>query len=78
MIEQVRVLDTDLQEIAQRYAGGKALLEATTNYFYIYDLLSKYLDVVVGHPPKLKVIAQMDKKTDKIDAKALSSLAPPR
>jgi len=32
-------------------------LEATTNYFYIYDMLSEYLDVVVGHPPKLKAIA---------------------
>ncbi len=43
----------DLEAIAERYAGGEALIEATTNYFYIYDLLSEYLDVVVGHPPKL-------------------------
>jgi transposase len=74
VIEQVRVKNTDLEEIAQRYAGGEALLEATTNYFYIYDLLSEYLDVVVGHPPKLKAIAQTDKKTDRIDAKELSRL----
>ena len=40
VIEQVRVTNTDLEAIAQRYAGGEALLEATTNYFYIYDLLS--------------------------------------
>lgn len=74
VIEQVRVKNTDLEEIAQRYAGGKALLEATTNYFYIYDMLSEYLDVVVGHPPKLKAIADTDKKTDRIDAKELSRL----
>nr|WP_049903547.1 hypothetical protein [Halococcus agarilyticus] len=73
VIEQVRVNNTDLEEIAQRYAGGEALLEATTNYFYIYDMLSEYLEGVVGHPPKLKAIAQTDKKTDKIDANALSS-----
>ncbi len=37
-------------------------------------MLSEYLDVVVGHPPKLKAIAQTDKKTDRIDAKELSRL----
>jgi transposase len=41
VIEQVRVKNTDLKEIAQQYAGG----EATTNYFSIYDMLSEYLDV---------------------------------
>ena len=74
VIEQVRVKNTDLEEISKQYAGGKALLEATTNYFYIYDILSKHLDVVVGHPPKLKAIAQTDKKTDEVDAKELSRL----
>jgi transposase len=74
VIEQVRVKNTDLEEIAQRYAGGEALLEATTNYFYIYDMLSEYLDVSVGHPPKLKAIARTDKKTDRVDAKELSRL----
>ena len=74
VIEEVRVQNTDLEDIAQRYAGGKALLEATTNYFYIYDMLSEYLDVVVGHPPKLNAIAETDKKTDRIDAKELSRL----
>ena len=74
VIEQVRVENTDLDEIGQRYAGGEALLEATTNYFYIYDMLSEYLDVVVGHPPKLKAIARTDKKTDKVDAEELSRL----
>ena len=28
----------------------------------------------VGHPPKLKAIAQTDKKTDRVDAKELSRL----
>lgn len=74
LIEQVRVKNTDLEELAQRYAGGKALLEATTNYFYIYDMLSEHVEVVVGHPPKLKAIAETDKKTDRIDAKELSRL----
>lgn len=74
LIEETRVKNEDLETIAEKYAGGQALLEATTNYYYIYDMLSEYLDVKVGHPPKLKTIAQTDKKTDKIDAKELSRL----
>lgn len=74
LIEETRVTNEDLEVIAERYAGGEALLEATTNYFYVYDLLSEHLDVKVGHPPKLKAIAQSDKKTDRIDAKELSRL----
>ena len=74
LIEETRVDNEDLEAIAERYAGGKALLEATTNYYYIYDMLSEHLDVVVGHPPKLKSIAQTDKKTDQVDAKELSRL----
>lgn len=74
LIEETRVNNEDLEPIAERYAGGEALLEATTNYYYIYDLLSEYLDVKVGHPPKLKAIAQSDKKTDQVDAKELSRL----
>jgi transposase len=56
------VSNTDLDKIAQQYAGGEALLEATTNYFYIYDMLSEYLDVSVGHPPKLKAILGRTRK----------------
>lgn len=74
VIEERRVKNADLEGIAEQYAGGEALLEATSNYFYIYDVLSKHLDVSVGHPPKLKAIAQTDKKTDKVDAKELSRL----
>jgi len=74
LIEETRVKNEDLEEIAEEYAGGEALLEATTNYYYVYDLLSEHLDVKVGHPPKLKAIAQTDKKTDRLDAEELSRL----
>lgn len=74
LIEETRVKNEDLEQIAERYAGGQALLEATTNYFYIYNMHSEYLDLKVGHPPKLKAIAQSDKKTDQLDAKELSRL----
>lgn len=74
LIEETRLKNEDLETIADRYAGGEALLQATTNYYYVYDMLSEHLDVKVGQAPKLKAIAQTDKKTDKIDAKELSRL----
>jgi len=63
LIEETRVNNEDLEAIADRYAGGQALLEATTNDIYIYDMLTDHLDVVVSHPPKLKAITQTDRKT---------------
>ena len=50
VIEPTRVQNENLIAIAERYARGEALLEATRIYFYIYDMLSEYLDVKVGHP----------------------------
>ncbi len=33
LTEETRVKYEDLEEIAERYAGGEALLEATTTYY---------------------------------------------
>lgn len=74
LIEETQFTNADLEPLAERYAGRQAVLEATTNYFYIYDMLLDHLDVNVGHPAMLKVIAQTDKKTDKGDAMELSRL----
>ena len=35
LIEQVRVSIADLGDLAERYAGGEAVLEATTNYYHV-------------------------------------------
>ena len=52
VIEQVRIENANPGEIAKQYAGGEAVLEATTNHPDVYGMLSEYLDVVVGYPPK--------------------------
>ena len=52
VVEEVRVRNANLNEIAQRYAGSKAAIEATSNYYHIYDTLSVYMDVTVAHPGK--------------------------
>jgi transposase len=74
IVEEVRVENANLDELAQRYAGAQAVLEATSNYYHIHDMLSEHLDVTVAHPKKINQIADTDKKTDRVDAKELARM----
>jgi len=71
---EVRVENANLDELAKEYAGSEAVIEATSNYYPIHDTLSEYLDVTVANPSKLKLIANSDKKTDRVDAKELARM----
>ncbi|WP_080503439.1 IS110 family transposase [Halococcus thailandensis] len=70
--EEVRVKNANLDEIAQKYAGGEAALEATSNYFTIYDTLDEYLDVTLANPLKANWLANQKQKNDRVDAKKLA------
>ena len=74
IVEEVRVQNANLDDLAQRYAGAEAVIEATSNYYHIHDTLSEHLDVTVAHPGKLTLIANADKKTDRVDAKVLARM----
>ena len=74
IVEEVRVENANLDELAQRYAGSQAAIEATSNYYHIHDTLSEHLDVTVAHPKDLTQIANTDKKTDRVDAKELARM----
>jgi len=74
VVEEVRVENANLEDLAQRYAGSQAAIEATSNHYHIHDTLAKHLDVTVAHPKKLTQIANTDKKTDRVDAKELARM----
>ncbi|WP_317175808.1 IS110 family transposase [Halomontanus rarus] len=74
IVEEVRVKNANLGELAQRYTGAKAAIEATSNYYHIYDALSEHLEVTVASPSKVRLIAESDKKTDRVDATTLARL----
>ncbi|MWV38843.1 IS110 family transposase [Natrialba sp. INN-245] len=74
IVEEVRVENTNLDDLAQRYAGAEAAIETTSNYYHIHDTLSEHLDVTVAHPKELNQIADTDKKTDRVDAKELARM----
>ncbi|PSQ34962.1 IS110 family transposase [Halobacteriales archaeon SW_10_66_29] len=73
-LEEIRVENANLDEFAHRYEGSEAVLEATSNYYTIYETLDKYLDVKVANPLEMKWIAEAAQKTDEIDAKKLAEL----
>jgi len=75
VVDETRVDNADLEEFAQRHAGATVALEATSNYYHIQDTLSEYLDVRVGDPEELKLIAHSKQKSDQLDAKQLARLA---
>lgn len=75
LVEEVRVQNANLDDLAQRYAGAAAAIKATNNYYHIYDTLSEHLDVTVDNSGKLKLIANSDKKTDRVDAKELARMS---
>jgi len=53
-----------------------AVVEATGNWSYMYDVLKPHVDeVVLVHPKQVRAIAAAKVKTDKIDATTLAHLA---
>ncbi len=59
-----------------KYGGrGVATLEATRNWYWLYELLEESgLKVKLAHPLKVRLIAEARVKTDKVDAHTLAQL----
>src|SRR6056297_158768 len=74
VVEEIRVANANLDEVAEEYAGAKAAIEATSNYYTVYDTLDEHLDVVVADPSQTKAIGYAEVKNDRLDAKLLAQL----
>jgi transposase len=72
-----KVALADLEGWAEKYLQptDHVVLEATTNAWYVHDLLEPRVErVVVAHPPQVKLIAAAMVKTDKKDTMTLARL----
>ena len=74
IVGEVRVDHANLDDFAKQYAGSKAGIEATGNYFTIYDTLDEHLDVAVTNPFRTKAIGHARVKNDRLDAKLFAQL----
>jgi transposase len=53
----------------------EAVVEATATYEWLLDLLDPVADrLVLGHPKKLRIIAESKRKTDRFDARTLAMM----
>lgn len=77
LIDQRRLPNDAMSDyVAQLPKSTFAVLEATGNWSYMYDVLEEGTDkVVLAHPKRVKAIAAARIKTDKIDATILAHLA---
>jgi transposase len=72
-----KVAMAELEGWAEKYLRptDHVVLEATTNAWYVHDLLEPLVErVVVAHPPQVKLIAAAMVKTDKKDTMTLAKL----
>ena len=72
-----KVALAELESWAQNYLRptDHVVLEATTNAWSVHDLLQPRVEqVVVAHPPQVKLIAAAMVKTDKKDTMTLAKL----
>jgi len=54
IVAEQRIDNDQFETLAETYAGSKAALEATSNYYTIYDTLDEHLDVQVADPNQTK------------------------
>lgn len=78
IIDERRMPNDEMQEYLKETVPRNtyAVLEATRNWPFMYDLLSEHVDrVELAHPKELHLIAKAVIKDDPIDSKALANLA---
>ena len=56
---------------------AKAVIEVTSNYRFIYDVLENYVEVKLAHPYKTRAIAEARIKNDRWMQKCLQILSKP-
>ena len=65
--------DTIIKHV-KRFKPFRAVIEATSTYRWLYDLLSAEGTVLLAHPTKLRLMIQRRAKTDRLDCQLLANL----
>lgn len=67
--------DTDeIIAFVRRFRPFRAVIEATSTYRWLYDLLTLEGTVLLAHPSRLRLMIQRRAKTDKLDCQLLANL----
>jgi transposase len=63
-----------IREFSNRLSSAEMVLESSSTWYWLYEILSKRHRVVLSNPAKTKAIASAKLKTDKVDALMLANL----
>lgn len=74
IVGEQRIENTQIEDLAEAYAGSRACLEASGSYYTIYETLNEQMDVQVADPRQTKAIGIAEVKNDRLDAKLLAQL----
>ena len=78
VIDERRLLNAEMAGYLEQHVPQEtyAVMEATRNWPFMYDMLSEHGErVELAHPKEIKAIANAAVKTDRIDAGVLAHLA---
>ncbi len=78
VIDERRLLNAEMEGYLEQHVPQEtyAVMEATRNWPFMYDMLSEHVErVELAHPKEVKAIANAAVKTDRIDAGVLAHLA---
>ena len=78
VVDEKRLLNEEVAAYLEKEVPREtyAVLEATRNWPFMYDLLREHVErVELAHPKELKAISAAAVKTDKVDARTLAHLA---
>ncbi len=78
VVDERRLLNSEMAGYLEQHVPQEtyAVLEATRNWPFMYDLLAEHVSrVELAHPKEVKAIANAAVKTDRIDAGVLAHLA---
>ena len=63
-----------IEEFSNRLNNAAMVLESSSSWYWLYEILSRRHRVVLSNPAKTKAIASAKLKTDKVDALMLANL----
>lgn len=73
----VRIACLDTEAICAAFAAltpFRAVVEATSNYRWLYDLLAPHGTIVLAHPQRLRALTLRRSKTDRLDSQLLAQM----
>jgi transposase len=63
-----------IEEFSNRLSNADMVMESSSTWYWLYEILSRKHKVVLSNPAKTKAIASAKLKTDKVDALMLANL----